>query len=95
MLLTLLSAVTANTTGAEQFAEKTFWRFDVKTAGGSVDATLALQYKSPAGDWITLDTRAYVTAANFTFQWTGPARYVRAVLSSYVAGTFTVTAEAL
>lgn len=90
---TLLNAATVAGAGPEAdtdaFAKSTVF---VKTSG-TVSGTLAIQIKSPLGDWHTVHSVNYTTAGNQDpIHLETPAFGIRANLTAYTSGTFDVSA---
>lgn len=91
---TLLNAAVADVTGTQAILDAPAAVFFIKSvaSGGTPAGTIALQSKSPAGDWHTFHTVVITTAAEHPpVVLDAPLEEVRAVLSARTAGAFTVS----
>ena len=96
---TLLSAVAANTTGTLAAMEGTIGeRFTAVITAASVTtgATVNIQIYCPLRNaWTTVDTATYAANGDTVIQWPGPIFGLRATVTNYTDGTFTVEAHVL
>lgn len=67
--------------------------FYIASSGVTSGATVAIQSQSPVGDWYDLDNRAITSGYKTLVRHEGPASQIRAVISGYVDGGYTVSAE--
>lgn len=90
----LLDAVTASGAGAgwtsEDYDNLTF----VIRSSGTVSATIEIQaWSDELGDWFTIDTQELTTAGDTIVRdATGSYQQIRANVTTYSSGTFTVVA---
>lgn len=89
---TLLDAVTANTTGDKKIAELySVLTFQVISASVTTGATVTIQASLDGTNWTACETYAITgNASEMLTIANEKLKYVRAVVSSYVDGTYTV-----
>lgn len=96
---TLLGAVAANTTGtAAAFESQPGERFTAVVTAASVTtgATVNIQIFCPLRNaWTTIDTATYSANGDTVIQWPAPIFGLRATVTNYTDGTFTVEAHVL
>lgn len=91
--LTLLDAVTANTTGDRKDSQGSKgWTFVITATGGAVSATVDIEIEI-MGRWVSIHTETLSAAVSVPIRdEEGQYQAVRAVVSSYASGTITVEA---
>jgi hypothetical protein len=97
MIVELLLAGSAVSTGAQQTLIRKNWRFDIIASEVTSGATIEIQYL--AADeltWVTLHTVVITEDGTTTLASANmPLRSLRANITSYTDGVYTVVAEAL
>lgn len=93
---TLLSAVTANTTGdAAAIGPRLGKKFTARWKAASVTtgATAAIEAKMDNGDWVKIDSRTISASGDTVIQFEGPILDLRGVISNRTDGTYTLTVD--
>jgi hypothetical protein len=92
----LLNGVTATGAGAAfdvRFAQRI--TVYIKAASVTSGGTMAIQAQTPAGDWVTIDSRSISATGDTVVSFTGAAfSSIRANLTARTDGTYTVSCEA-